>query len=62
MKIRLKPCPFCGGKAEMITFGIDKDKEVFMPRCKDPCCCGRIGRKWPDFDTAVYAWNKRSGG
>lgn len=59
MKIELKPCPFCGGKAEMLEFGIDSNKTAYMPRCKTPCCCGRIGRKWPERDAAVYAWNRR---
>lgn len=56
----LKPCPFCGGRPEVISCEVDRDKEVHMVRCKEPDCCGRITRRWANLDTAVYAWNKRA--
>ena len=60
--IKLKPCPFCGGEAEMkihehIPRGFD-----YTPRCKDSSCCGRIMKKWNNEETARYAWNLRKGG
>ena len=43
----LKPCPFCGGKAE---------NEVDWIFCKD---CG-VGYEDIDIKQAISAWNKRS--
>ena len=55
----LKPCPFCGTSAEMhevphIPRGID-----YIPRCKNPSCCGRSTKKYAERETAVYMWNRR---
>ena len=55
----LKPCPFCGNNAEILIYGLDKDKNAYMVRCCTSDCCGRTGRKWADLDTAIYAWNRR---
>lgn len=62
MEDKLKPCPFCGGNAETMSIELMDGKEVHYVRCKDIYCCGRITRKWTDFDTAVYAWNRRKNG
>lgn len=48
----LKPCPFCGGEAELTT--------VLFVGVR--CCtrqCVEIGY-WADRDKAVAAWNKRA--
>lgn len=54
-KIKLKPCPFCGGKAELL---IVPDKMTrWVIRCVKGCCC-----QFPhvsDHD-AVEEWNRRA--
>ncbi len=51
--IELKPCPFCGGKAEYICYD---DEEYHIVRCKD--CGAEIG--WIDSKEEVFRkWNNR---
>lgn len=58
-EILLKPCPFCGSRAELrITKHIPKDYD-YTPRCTNPSCCGRLSKKFSVKETAIYAWNKR---
>ena len=57
----LKPCPFCGGEAEMhrtipVPSGFD-----YTPRCKEKSCPGRLTKKYMGELIAVYAWNRRAG-
>ena len=55
----LKPCPFCGGYAEMyVTKHIPSGMD-YTPRCRDTSCCGRLTKKYTAIETAVYAWNRR---
>ena len=52
----LRPCPYCGGKAEIIIE--DEYQNDFSVQCKG--CYARIGwsaRK----DKAIAAWNRREG-
>ena len=59
----LKPCPFCGGEAEI---GFKRScynhwqPEGFLPRCKDPSCIGRVYRKYQTERAAIKAWNRRA--
>ncbi len=56
----LKPCPFCGGKAELYkTLHIPKGID-YTPRCKNPSCCGRLSKKFTVRETAVAMWNTRT--
>ena len=55
---KLKPCPFCRGKAE---FDIEPDEEfgdMYFAHCTE-CGCGTL----PQFNTSESAeiWNKRTG-
>ena len=59
-KIRLKPCPFCGGPAELISCNTGKEMSVHMVRCCGHYCTGWLTKRWNDEDTAIYAWNKRA--
>lgn len=54
---KLKPCPFCGGKAEFVKMGIAKDIPLGFVRCTE---CGirlRQGNCTEDF--ARNEWNTR---
>lgn len=51
MLIKLKPCPFCGGEAEI--------KELtgrFAVECKNKCAATRI---FKDKNKPIEAWNGR---
>jgi Lar family restriction alleviation protein len=53
----LKPCPFCGGKAESWTY-MDRGFLRAAARCRD--CTARV---WDATETeAVAAWNRRPQG
>ena len=56
---KLKPCPFCGKKAEMkVSDHIPKGFD-YTPRCTDTSCCGRLTKKYTVEETAIYMWNRR---
>lgn len=51
----LKPCPFCGRKAEIIAMGI-APMYRYLPKCTE-CICG-IGH-YDSYEDAKKAWNRR---
>lgn len=59
----LKPCPFCGEKAELASGRFD-GKETSYVRCKR---CGSIGEffivnpNYASAERAIEAWNRRAG-
>lgn len=57
----LKPCPFCGGKAEMLKMTGFK-RFFFNPVVKRPTCtkCHATMFVWLDEKTAIDAWNRRA--
>ena len=52
-KQELKPCPFCGGKAEFRHHGYTG---YMFVQCQKCCCNSLISM---DIKKVVYAWNKR---
>ena len=53
-EVKLKPCPFCGGEAEVALF-----LGNYLVVCK--CCPGAIfPRKGMTEEEAVEAWNRRA--
>lgn len=59
MKNKLKPCPFCGGKAQLyITKHIPSGND-YTPRCYNTSCCGRLSKKYTSEETAITFWNRR---
>ena len=55
----LKPCPFCGGIAEMIVKKHIPTGYEYTPRCMKTACAGRLTKKWLDEYDAYIAWNRR---
>ena len=53
MSNKLKPCPFCGGDAE-----ITKWHEGYFVECKEQRCGGTIGA-YKTEEKAIEAWNTR---
>ena len=60
MMLDLKPCPFCGGEAEMYITKPVPHTYAFNPRCKKDSCCGRTNKKYAERQTAIKSWNKRA--
>ena len=59
-EIKLKSCPFCGGKAEIHRTSGD---EYYVDCSLENGFCHAIPRTW-DYSTpeeAVEAWNRRAG-
>lgn len=57
----LKPCPFCGGKAHVLSEKTHNGGRKFRVGCYDPCCSGAAfeGAVFFDKSEAVDAWNRR---
>jgi hypothetical protein len=56
-EMEIKPCPFCGGEASLITGPKGKYYIVFciMANCPvEPCTA-----KYPTPEEAIQAWNQR---
>ena len=64
MSEKLKPCPFCGGEAELAYGGKGSfiAEGISFVRCKE---CGAVGqkfevsRKYSSDEKAIDAWNRR---
>lgn len=65
MNIELKPCPFCGGDAEMIdvkAYISPKKRTIYRVECKKGIeCPGMPGTRGYDTEReAAAAWNTRT--
>ena len=61
--VKLKPCPFCGGEAELIQrehWSFHERVTGYTPRCKNPSCCGRNAKEWVCKENAISNWNRRA--
>ena len=55
-KVKLKPCPFCGEKAEMTK----SEKDNFKACCANLRCIGSyVYLRHPTEEEAAAAWNRR---
>ena len=62
-RVVLKPCPFCGGKAKIVTNGeIPKSKYYFVDvLCEDMNCRGCSScLEYKTKRQAISAWNRRA--
>ena len=55
MKTELKPCPFCGGEADI--WETDRVTHPYQVMCLT-CYCGTDASI--DEETAIEAWNRRT--
>lgn len=52
----LKPCPFCGGNAKLMTYKTPTFGEVFYVACR---VCGNETKVKLADEEAIEAWNRR---
>ena len=57
MAEKLKPCPFCGGEAEMTG---DDHTAFYLCRVRCLNCNGNAGRYFQTQAEALAAWNQRT--
>jgi len=58
-EIKLKPCPFCGGKAEIIKCLRRGISITYTVSCGAGGCMANISY-CPSEDAAIKAWNRRA--
>lgn len=56
----LRPCPFCGGNAELKTYRDKLRGDTFAAMCQKTDCPGRTYRKRATSKAAAEAWNRRA--
>ena len=60
MENELKPCPFCGGKAELISIkAFEWCDYEYIARCANPECDSELRAKHFERKEAIEAWNRR---
>lgn len=62
-KRKPKPCPFCGGEAEICEIErYTHPAQRFFPTCCNPNCLGRnLGKGYQTLAEALCNWNRREG-
>ena len=60
MTYKLKPCPFCGGKAVVVS-NYNPERMLYAIQCHnhDGCDVLPITYESEDIRTAIEAWNRR---
>ena len=59
MSDKLKPCPFCGGEAELVEH--NEGLVFYFVRCKNEnCFAGAADVRHFSKETLVEAWNRRA--
>lgn len=56
MSEKMKPCPFCGGKASIKIHDFFDDTRLYTPKCK---CGASIVEVFHTEAEAIEAWNTR---
>lgn len=54
--MKLKPCPFCGGEAELVDCEVNPR---WFVKCPKRCC--EQSKLYMSKASAIKAWNKRAG-
>lgn len=55
----LRPCPFCGGNAELKTYRDNLRGDKFAAMCQKTDCPGRTYKRRETPKAAINAWNRR---
>lgn len=55
---QLKPCPFCGGKAEMLISEYEDSRKEYLVACTE--CDGMVERWRKTEEEAAEQWNRRA--
>lgn len=55
----LKPCPFCGGEAEVVKAHSNTTEFPYVVVCKNDLCNASVGRFSTSREKAIEAWNTR---
>lgn len=61
-KVKLKPCPFCGGEAEINTNSQVTCCWVECTECNSRTRCFEEDVGYCAMDSAAMVWNQRAGG
>lgn len=56
----LKPCPFCGGEADISDEGIGTEPERYWAYCSNPACFVEGTAAYATEAEAIAAWNSRA--
>jgi len=56
----LKPCPFCGGIAELRSFGVNTLKEYWVSCYEHTCKINPQTGCYKTAEEAIAAWNRRA--
>lgn len=61
--IKLKPCPFCGGKGAIMPKHLRMPLPHYQVQCQNPDCKAGIALEgyygFSEMETAVARWNRR---
>lgn len=55
----LKPCPFCGGEAEIVKAHSNTTEYPYVVVCKNDLCNASVGKFSTSREKAIEAWNTR---
>ena len=55
-KEELKPCPFCGDSASLLS----GTEDHYVICCNNECAAGLIARSFSSAEEAIDAWNRRA--
>lgn len=56
---RMKPCPFCGGEAELREGALGRKTYVYCKECLSTGKMFSISTSYCANDKAIEAWNRR---
>ena len=61
MATELKPCPFCGRKAELVTMKYGSGDIYFGTTCENwRCVVASVIPNFSSEEAAIEAWNRRA--
>ena len=58
-EIKLLPCPFCGGEAELVRQHSGVSDKIYIVSCKNEECEASLGHFCESKEMAITEWNTR---